>query len=100
MLRQLGFPDSYVVAYNSAKGLHTTPVAYDPDTGALHKINYGNRVTVYGLEGGAALLQSHFRDISLNYRIFLPEGDMVKDVPSEMGKFLAVGSPHSMVGRV
>lgn len=92
MLEALGMRNVYVVGYAKRGSFHTSAIAGDPaNPKKVYKISYGGRQTSIGQEGAMALQQGK-DDVALNYWLFKPKGRSVKNVTSEMGKFLAEAS--------
>ena len=86
-LKQMGVNESYVVAYQTARGGHATVLAQDPNNpGKTYNINYG---FVTSTESGSAL--SHLQQDSTNpsvgtdMRIFSAEGKPLTTLPTHLG---------------
>jgi hypothetical protein len=97
MLQARGFPNSLVLTYAVAGiDFHVTSITQDPDDATkIYRFNYDHMVTITDADGPIALFQQNsgrvigVPDTGINYYLSKPEGAVVADVPSEMGKFLA-----------
>lgn len=87
-----GMRNTYVVAYTLGNGgFHTSVITQDPQSRAVYRLNYGEKVSTETLRSEVALFQSgaNGKDASFNYRLFRPGGSLVADVPSAAGKFFS-----------
>ncbi|MGZ6370304.1 MAG: hypothetical protein ACXWPM_06120 [Bdellovibrionota bacterium] len=86
--RAHGWQNSFVVGFQKTDGvMHATFLTEPTNSKTIYQFNYSTTSTRTGVEGGSALFQGSL-DYTTNYRVFAPDGGMVADVPSEMGKFL------------
>ena len=90
ILEQMGNKGNvYGVSFAVIGNYHVTLVAQDPkNPSRIHKINYDNRTVEDDKQGSAALAQSDSADVGLGYRLWNPKGEMVGEIPSQMGLIL------------
>lgn len=93
MLQALGFRDTYIISYAAAgSGLHSAVITRDPtNPQTVYRMNYDAISSASDRFGPDAINQGEF-DVGMNYFISKPAGEVVADIPSEMGKFMAQAS--------
>jgi hypothetical protein len=90
MLEAGGFKNTYVVSYVLAGNGHSTVITQKPGTKELAQLNYDGIARVKNQDGSVAMdRRGNMPDVTLDFLVSRPDGRVVADVPSEMGKFLA-----------
>ena len=89
MAQHMGFRNSYVTSMATIRGeYHVANNYQDPDEWSrIFHLNYEYLSSPYA--GDSRALFGGHEDTTLNYRVFKPDGQMVADLPSEFGKFMA-----------
>ncbi len=88
MMKELGVPNSYIVAYKTPGGFHANLITQDPsDPNKVIKMNYGYMTGEENVTGNTVLRQdTTMPDMGLRYRIYNSEGKPVAKLPSELGQ--------------
>lgn len=88
MMKELGVPNSYIVAYKTPGGFHANLITQDPDDpNRVIKMDYGYMTGEENVTGNTVLRQdTTMPDMGLRYRIYNSEGKPVAKLPTELGQ--------------